>query len=88
MNKTRIAKTATSLIVGAGVHHVTDGIINSNVDFGGLNSFGKFTVAAARVVVSSMAASKTREYTDGQIDQLIEAWNTARPTTEDTTESA
>jgi hypothetical protein len=84
MNKTKVAKFATSTIVGAGVHHITDGIVNSNVNFGDLNSFGKFTVAAARVAIGFAAAATMKKHTDAQIDQLIAAWNTMPSSDEDT----
>lgn len=84
MNKTKIVKFVTSSIVGAGTMHVTDGIIKTNVHFDDLNSFGKFTVAAARVALGMMAAAKTKQYTDAQIDELLANWQSNHPlSTED-----
>lgn len=82
MNKTKIAKFVTSTLVGAGTMHVTDGIIKSNVNPDDLNSFGKFTVAAARVVIGMMAAKQTKQYTDAQIDEMVANWQSV-PSTED-----
>ena len=82
MNKTKVAKFATSLIIGAGTHHIIDGIVNSNVNFDGLNSFSKFTVAAARIAIDCTAAAMVKEQTDAQIDKLIEQWNTSTSSNE------
>lgn len=73
MNKTKIVKFAISTITGAGTHHVTNGIIKNNVDLDDLNSFGKFTVGAANAVIATMAAAKTKEYTDAQVDEFVAA---------------
>lgn len=78
MNKTKIVKFAASGVVGAGTSHVIDGIVKSNVDFDGLNSFGKFTVVAARITLGFMAGEKTREYTDAKIDAFVANWQTAK----------
>lgn len=77
MNKTKIVKLTTSVITGAGVSHVVNGVIQTNVNFDDLNSFGKFQVAAARVVVGMMASAKTKEFTDAKIDEIVENWQTA-----------
>ena len=87
MNKTKIAKFVTSVVAGAGTSHIVDGIVKSNVQFDDLNSFGKFQVAVARVVIGSMAAHKTKEFTDARIDNLVTSWQTAQSeATETTTE--
>ena len=84
MNKTKIVKLATSAITGAGVSHIVDGIVKSNVNLDDLNSFGKVQVAAARVVVGLLAASKTKEYTDARIDEIVAGWQEAFPKTDPT----
>lgn len=77
MNKTMIAKFVVSSISGAGVYHVVDGIVANNVNFGNLNRFGVFTVAAGRIALAAATAHKTRLYTDAVIDELIETWQQA-----------
>ena len=80
INKTAVAKFVTSTIVGAGTMHVTDGIIKNNVNLDDLNSFGKFTVAASKVVVGMMAARQTKQFTDAEIDALVANWQSVEKT--------
>lgn len=87
MNKIKIVKVAASLIAGAGTIQIVDGIVRSNVDFDGLNSFGKFQVAVARVVIGAMASAKTKEYTDAKIDEIVENWQNANQNQDDTIEA-
>ena len=84
MNKIKAFKLAARVIVGAGTTTISNSIIQNNVQPS--NPWQTITVAAASVVIGSMAAEAARTHTDAQIDSIVDAWNNA--TSKETTVTA
>ena len=84
MNKINAFKLAARVIVGAGTATISKSIIQNNVQPS--NPWETITVAAASVVIGSMAMEAARTYTDAQIDIVVEAWKDA--TSKETTVTA
>lgn len=83
MNTVQIAKAATKFIVGAGTSKIVHTIIKNNVD--PQNTYDTVTVFAGSLVIGSMAANATQEYTDAKIDKFV-AWCRELKSTKETTE--
>lgn len=71
MNKLDLAKSAVSIVVGAGTSKIVGSIIKNNVSPEKLTD--KVTIAAATFVVGAMVADATSMYTNAKIDELA-AW--------------
>ena len=76
MNKLAVTKTIANLLVGSGTTTITKSIIQNNVTPG--NIYERVGVAAASIVIGSMAAEKTRSHTNARIDGIAKAWNEAK----------
>jgi heme O synthase-like polyprenyltransferase len=72
MNKLNVFKFGTRLIVGVGTTSIAKSIIRNNV--APSNRFEAISIAVASVVIGSMASTATKDYTDAQIDEVVEAW--------------
>jgi hypothetical protein len=83
MNKIATVKLIARVVVGAGTTTVTKSIIDNNVAPG--NMFHRISVAAASVVIGSMASEATKSHTDARIDQVVEAFTAKTESTETTT---
>lgn len=81
MNKLNAFKFVTRLIVGAGTTTISKTIISNNVTPS--NKIEAISVGVASFVIGSMASEATKSHTDRQIDQIVDAWNRTRTTTED-----
>lgn len=68
MTKTDIAKTVTNLVVGAGTTRIVTQIIKNNTDPQTVTD--QVTMTAGAVVLGSMAADASKEYTSAKIDQI------------------
>lgn len=77
MNKTEIAKKATSLIVGLGTTKIVNDVVANNTTAEKLHE--KVEIKAGALVMGAMVADKTQEYTDRRIDEIV-AWWTANVT--------
>lgn len=76
MNKLKATKLVARIIVGAGTTTVTSSIIRNNV--APANLFQTISVGVASVVIGSMASEATKEHTERQIDNLVDAWNSIK----------
>ena len=72
-NKIALAKNAVSFVVGAGVTKIVHAIIANNVQ--PTKPVDQVTVTAASIVLGSLVADKTKDYTDAKIDEIVEWWN-------------
>lgn len=73
MNKVQLAKTAATLIVGAGASGIVKDIIKYNTAPSTLTQ--KVTYAAGAVVLGSIVADVTRDYTSRKIDEGVALFN-------------
>jgi len=73
MNKLDIAKKAVTIVVGMGTTKIVSGIIQNNTTPEKLAD--KVAILSASVVLGSMAADYTSQYTNAKIDQIAEWWN-------------
>ena len=76
MNKLAATKLVVRLIVGSGTTTISNSIIRNNV--APTNLFQQVSVGIASVVIGSMVSEATKSHTDQQIDQIVEAWNKAK----------
>lgn len=81
MNKLKAFKFVARIVVGAGTTTISNNIIRNNVT--PTNLIEQISVGVASVVIGSMASEATRSHTEHQIDQLADAWNRTRTSTED-----
>lgn len=72
MTKLELIKNTASIIVGVGTTKIVTAIIANNVPQEKLTD--KVTVTGAGVVIGSMVADKTKEYTDAQIELAATWW--------------
>ena len=72
MTKIEFAKKAITFIVGMGTTKIASDIIKNNVD--PQNVAEKVTVFAGGMVIGSMAADATKEYTGAKVDEMISWW--------------
>jgi len=72
MTKIEAVKLTARLVVGLGTTTITNSIIRNNVSPS--NPLEVVTVAAASVVLGSMASSAARSHTDAQIDSFVEVF--------------
>ena len=75
VDKIKIAKTITSLIVGAGVTKIVGGIIANSTNKETL--IAKVTVTAASLVIGAMVSDITSRYTNDKIDELLIGYDEA-----------
>lgn len=73
-----VAKKATTLVVGGGVHIIVHRIIRNSVDDSDLSKARKVQVTAAEAVITSMVTSKVANYTDSKIDGYFDTYDEAR----------
>lgn len=73
MKKLDIAKNVVTFIVGAGTSQIAHGIIQNNVT--PEKTTDKVAVKVASVVIGSMAADATSEYTGAKIDKMAYWYN-------------
>ena len=71
--KTDIAKLAISFIVGSGVAIIVKGIVENNTDAQGV--VDKTATWSASTVLGMMTADACKNYTDAQVDAVVEWWN-------------
>lgn len=80
MNKIQIVKLAARFIVGAGTTTISKSIIQNNVQPS--NVIEQITVAAASVLIGSMASGAVQSHTDTKIDEAVEQIKKIKKTTE------
>lgn len=71
IDKLKIAKQATGLIVGAGVSNIVRITIERNVPVS--SRLDTVTVTAGTIALSMMISEATRNYTDAKIDAIAAA---------------
>lgn len=71
MTKLELTKTVATFIVGVGTSKIVSGIVQHNTNPEKLSD--QVSIAAASLVIGSMAADATRKYTDAGIDKVA-AW--------------
>lgn len=87
MNKTKVFKFATRIVVGIGTTTVSNSIIRNNVTPS--NPVEAVSVAVASLVIGSMATEATKSHTERKIDEFLATWNHAKSeSTEDPTPTA
>lgn len=74
MIKTQIAKQIVSTVIGIGTTKIVNAIITNNIALNQVKVTDKVAIIGAGVVIGSMAADKTKEYTDAKIDEAITWW--------------
>lgn len=72
MNKIEITKKVVSLVVGLGTTKIVNDIVENNTNTERVTD--KVAVKAGSVVIGSMVADKTSEYTDTKIDEMAAWW--------------
>lgn len=72
MTKIEIAKTLTSVVVGAGTTKIVAGIVRHNTDPETVAD--KVTILSGSFVLGSMVADATKKYTDARIDEVVDWW--------------
>lgn len=70
MKKIEILKKAVTMVVGVGTAKIIREIIMNNVDTESVTS--KVTVTAASTAIGGAVSEMTKQYTDHQIDQLVD----------------
>lgn len=73
MNTVKIAKQIVNFAVGAGTYRIASQIIDHNTN--PETTYQKVTNQAASVVIGTMAADATTDYTDRKIDEMVAWWN-------------
>lgn len=73
MTKLEIAKSAAKFIVGAGTATIIRTIISNNVQPDDIAQ--KVTVTAGSIMLGSLVADVTSQYTAAQIDKLADFYN-------------
>jgi large-conductance mechanosensitive channel len=68
-----IAKTAVSIVVGAGTNKIISAIVDNNTEPESVRD--KVAIKAGTITVSAMVAAKTKEYTDAKIDEAAAFYN-------------
>lgn len=71
IDKLKIAKQATGLVVGAGVSNIVRITIERNVPVS--SRLDTVTVTAGTIALSMMISEATRNYTDAKIDAIAAA---------------
>lgn len=72
MTKTEVAKLVASAVVGFSTSKVVRMIVNNNVDPESVTD--QVAVLVASHVLGAIAADAAKEWTDEQIDKLVELW--------------
>lgn len=70
MKKIEFVKKTVSLIVGIGTAKIVHEIIKNNVDTESVTS--KVTVTAASTAIGGAVSELTQQYTDRQIDDIVD----------------
>lgn len=73
MEKIKIAKFTTKIVVGFGTGRVVAGIISNNVLPGGIVT--KVAVYVTAAVIGSTATAATQAHADKMIDDVVDMWN-------------
>lgn len=73
MTKIKLAKGVVNFVVGMGTSKIVADIIRNNTD--PKNIVDNVSMFSAALVIGSMAADATREYTDTKIDELVTWWD-------------
>lgn len=76
LNARRLTKLVSSAVVGSGTKIIVAGIIESNVEIPE-KRYGKIALKSAEWVISAMAATATKQYTDEMIDEIYDAVESA-----------
>lgn len=72
MTKTDFVKTAIAFVVGAGTNKIVKAIIKNNISPEKVTD--KVAIECAAFVLSGIAASACKKYTDEMIDDMIAKW--------------
>jgi hypothetical protein len=70
LKKIELVKKTVSLIVGIGTAKIVHEIIKNNVDTESVTS--KVTVTAASTAIGGAVSELTQQYTDRQIDEIVD----------------
>lgn len=71
MKPIELTKSATKLIIGAGTSKIINDLIENNVNAN--TTTEKVTVKVSSVALGGLVAEKASEYTDRQIDLIVDA---------------
>lgn len=84
--KIKFAKLIARALVGSGTGVISNSIIANNVQPDSLKT--KVAVAAASVVIASMAEEATKAHTETRIDEFVNAWNSISETRNNKSQTA
>jgi len=79
MDKTKITKQITKIVVGNSVAFTTANIITANTHI--TKTHHKVYVYVAAFTLGWMVSEKAEEFTDMKIDEIIAAWNEVKTQT-------
>lgn len=85
MNKLSAVKLAARVIVGAGTTTISSSIIRNNVQ--PTTVIEQISTGVASVVIGSMASEATRAHAERRIDEVVDAWNSAKSKSTEPTEA-
>lgn len=73
MTKLELTKTVVNIVVGTGTTKIVSNIIKNNTNAETITD--TVTMAAGSVVLGSMAADASKEYTSDKIDKIADWWH-------------
>jgi hypothetical protein len=73
MTKLELTKTLVNVVVGAGTTKIVSGIIKNNTNPETITD--TVTIASGSIVLGSMAADASKQYTSDKLDQIADWWN-------------